>query len=102
MLKEMPLIPQVEFPVCDVRDVALAHIKAMSAPEAKDHRHIIVSVNVSVPLKKWALVLQKEFKSKDYFISTMVAPNYAVKFLSNFDKSVRRVILFVFNLFRIS
>ena len=34
MLREVPLLPKLYFVSCDVRDVALAHIKAMVVPEA--------------------------------------------------------------------
>lgn len=30
----MPLLPKLYFTVCDVRDVAAAHVNAMSVPEA--------------------------------------------------------------------
>ncbi len=33
--------PKVTFPVCDVRDVALAHVEALLAPSAAGHRFII-------------------------------------------------------------
>ena len=34
MQRELPLLPKLYFTVCDVRDVAAAHIQAMLVPEA--------------------------------------------------------------------
>lgn len=34
MERAMPVVPKLNFPVVDVRDVATAHIKAMVTPEA--------------------------------------------------------------------
>jgi dihydroflavonol-4-reductase len=34
-------VPKITFPVCDVRDVAVAHVEALLAPSAAGHRFII-------------------------------------------------------------
>jgi nucleoside-diphosphate-sugar epimerase len=91
MTRDMPLLPKISMPVCDVRDVALAHIKAMSNPDAKNNRHIIVSVKKTSSFKEWALILEQEFKSKNYRIPTKEAPNVAIKFMGVFDKTVKMV-----------
>ena len=36
-----PVQPRLRLAICDVRDVALAHLRALEAPEAKGHRHLI-------------------------------------------------------------
>ena len=36
--REMPIIPDISIPLADVRDVALAHIKAMVSHEAVSKR----------------------------------------------------------------
>lgn len=56
----MPMVPKANFAVCDVRDVAMAHLKAITLPNAADHRHIICTQNVW--FKDIALALSKEFK----------------------------------------
>ena len=38
--RQMPILPNLYFPLCDVRDVALSHIRAITAPEAIDHRYV--------------------------------------------------------------
>lgn len=60
MERSMPMVPKANFAVCDVRDVALAHVKAMTLSNAADHRHIISTQNVW--FKDIALALSKEFK----------------------------------------
>ena len=32
--RQMPMVPKLSMPVCDVRDVAAAHIAAMTSPKA--------------------------------------------------------------------
>jgi dihydroflavonol-4-reductase len=77
--------------VCDVRDVALAHIKAMNTPEAASHRHIVVSTVEDTSFKDWALILKAEFGPKGYSIPTMVAPNILIRGMSIFDKTLNLV-----------
>ncbi|XP_076324284.1 uncharacterized protein LOC143232573 [Tachypleus tridentatus] len=83
----MPLVPKVNFSVCDVRDVALAHLKAMTTPSSDGHRHIISTQTVW--LKDIALMLTKEFKPQGYRVPTMNAPYFAVWLNSFIDKSTR-------------
>ena len=91
MLNRIKLIPNYNFPVCDVRDVAEAHLKAMTLSEAKDKRHIIVSRIDCLSFKELALTLENEFKSRNYAIPTRVAPNCLVKLYSLFRKDAKQV-----------
>ena len=34
MNREIPLVPELNFGIADVRDIALAHVRAMTIPEA--------------------------------------------------------------------
>lgn len=88
--RSMPMVPKANFAVCDVRDVALAHLKAMTLPNAADHRHIICTQNVW--FKDIALALSKEFKPYGYNIPSMVAPYFAV-WLNSFVDKLSRTIL---------
>jgi hypothetical protein len=31
--KEMPMLPKLQLPICDVRDAATAHIKSLTLPD---------------------------------------------------------------------
>lgn len=86
----MPMVPKANFAVCDVRDVAVAHLKALTLPNAADHRHIICTQNVWV--KDIALALSKEFKPHGYNIPSMVAPYFAVWLNSFIDKMSRTIL----------
>ncbi|XP_015915817.1 uncharacterized protein [Parasteatoda tepidariorum] len=88
--RAMPMIPKVNFDVCDVRDVALAHVKAMTLPNAADHRHIVTTQNVW--LKDIAMVLSKEFKPHGYCVPTTIAPYFAVWLNSFFDKTAKSIL----------
>lgn len=55
---------------CDVRDVALAHVRAAFHPDAAGHRHIIVNEAKWFSLKRAADILAKEFGPKGYKVNT--------------------------------
>jgi nucleoside-diphosphate-sugar epimerase len=82
-------VPNLRFPVVDVRDVALAHINAAEMSNAKG-RHILV--NQSISLLEMAKILRAKYGSKyafprwqvPKFIFWLVAPFFGVsrKFVS--------------------
>ncbi len=43
---EYPMVPHLSLPCVDVRDSALAHIRAMTSPQAAGHRHIVFTENL--------------------------------------------------------
>ena len=93
------MLPDLYLIVCDVRDVAKAHVNALTEEEAVSNRHIIGSLVEPASLQEWALILDAEFKNKGYYVPKIVAPNLVVKFFSIFDKTTRLVniqILFSF------
>ena len=89
MNNEIPLLPDLYMPMCDVRIVAQAHVRAMQLDSAQNKRHIIVTSVDSVSFKEIALILKKEFSN--YSIPTKVGPNIFVRLFSIFDKEVRQV-----------
>jgi nucleoside-diphosphate-sugar epimerase len=102
MMRKMPLIPCLSMPICDVRDVALAHIRAMLTNEAVNNRHIVNSQADFVSIKEIALILEAEFKKQGYNVPTSQAPNLFIKMFSIFDKPVRQVNMFIiFSIFSI-
>jgi nucleoside-diphosphate-sugar epimerase len=86
--RQVPLLPNLNFCTCDVRDVATAHIRAMTFAEAANNRHIIASTEECNSMLDYALILDAEFRNKGYNVPTKVAPNIFVKFASVFDKSI--------------
>ncbi len=89
--RQLPLLPDINFCTCDVRDVALAHIKAMILPDAVNNRHIIASTEECNSMQEFALILDAEFGPRGYNIPTKVAPNFLIKIASVFDKSVQLI-----------
>lgn len=57
-------IPDIYFPVVDVRDVAASHVAALEKPEAAGNRYALVTETVSV--KEVATILSEEFKPQGY------------------------------------
>lgn len=89
-LRAVPAVAKTCFPICDVRDVAQAHIKALITKDAVGKRHIVYSD--SWWMKQVALVLQKEFKPKGFHVPTIVAPNFLVWLNSFIDKKYKTVV----------
>ena len=103
MMRKVPMLPDLYLMAADVRDVAKAHVNALTEEAAVANRHIITTSVETSSLKEWALVLDSEFKNKGYNVPTLVAPNWVVKFFNIFDKTKRLVniricdLLFCFN-----
>lgn len=92
MMREFPLCPKISIPSVDVRDVALAHIRAMTRDEAVSKRHITVNSFHASSFKDWSLALQKEFKSKNYNPPTREAPNFLFKLAAKFDPEAKQMV----------
>lgn len=88
--KSAPGVPKFNMPVCDVRDVALAHVKALKLAEANNRRYLIVTD--CRWMKDLAKVIQKEFKQFGYFVPTIPVPSTLVWLGSFIDKSTAMVV----------
>ncbi|GBM18507.1 Putative uncharacterized oxidoreductase YDR541C [Araneus ventricosus] len=86
----MPLIPRMYVALCDVRDVAEAHLKAMIVPEAANHRHLVNTGHLW--LQDIAHILRNEFSPQGYFIPTWPAPYFALWIYSFIDSSTRLIL----------
>ncbi|XP_042209020.1 phenylacetaldehyde reductase-like isoform X1 [Homarus americanus] len=89
--KVYPGVPRVQMPICDVRDVAKAHLKALTMPEAVNNRHIICTDSVWV--KDISMAVAKEFKPQGYSIATGQFPYFACWLLGLFNKGMKNTIL---------
>ncbi|KAK3866488.1 hypothetical protein Pcinc_027986 [Petrolisthes cinctipes] len=89
--KAMPGVPRVSFPMCDVRDVAKAHVKALTLPEAANNRHIIYTDTVW--MKDMAMTVAKEFKPQGYSIPTSQLPYFMVWMAGCFNKGIKNTVL---------
>lgn len=88
--RNMSLVPKLNFYVVDVRDVANAHIKAMTSQEASGKRHLLVTDNMW--MKEIAVILAAEFKSQGYNVPTTNCPNAMLNIMGMFNKSIKMII----------
>jgi len=84
MLNDMPGIPEIGINMVDVRDVALAHVRAMRVPAAANQRYLISAE------WKWfrdvCALLKSEFASKGYTLPSFYAPYALIWIVSFWDK----------------
>ena len=90
LAREVPGCPKFGIGLVDVRDVAAAHVAAMTAPEAPGQRYI---ANTEFRwLEEVAEQLNREFGPRGYTVPTRGVPNFLVRFVALFDKAVRRIV----------
>lgn len=82
----IPACPKVGFNCIDVRDVAAAHIAAMTNPRAAGQRHILVSEF------GWMRDISKALRAAGYKTPTKDLPNFLVHLLAIFDPAARQII----------
>ena len=88
--RSAPAVAKMNVALTDVRDVAQAHISALTAAGAAGHRHLVVTQTVW--LKDIALILKKEFQPKGYSVPSFVAPNVFVWLNSLYEKQYKIVV----------
>ncbi|KZK45527.1 NAD-dependent epimerase/dehydratase family protein [Lactococcus cremoris] len=84
---KMPRLLNLAFDYVDVRDVADLHLLALEKEEAISQRFIATS-GQNITYQEQAKFLKKEFGSKAKKVSTQVIPDFLVKILARFDKSL--------------
>lgn len=90
MERSMMFLPKLNFSIVDVRDVAAAHIKAMTTQEASGKRFLLVNENMW--MKEIAQILAKEFKSRGYNVPTTNYPNAMLHMVGIINKNVKAII----------
>ena len=70
----MPALPRQRFGVVDVRDVALAHIAAMSTPPAADRRFLLVADGPTITWLGLAQIIRNHLGSAGENVTTDEAP----------------------------
>jgi len=85
MNRDFPACPDFTYSMVDVRDVASAHIAAMTAPSAAGQRFICGLESRS--LRDVAVILAQEYGPKGYRIPTGKLPNVVVRIVAKFDKT---------------
>jgi nucleoside-diphosphate-sugar epimerase len=88
--REVPGCPRFGFTLVDVRDVASAHLLAMTSPQAAGKRFICYAEFFW--MRDIALVLEKHLAPRGYRIPTRPLPNIIVRLFAPFDAEVRRLL----------
>jgi nucleoside-diphosphate-sugar epimerase len=83
---KVPACPRLNWNVIDVRDVASAHYEAMVRPEAAGQRFILESDSA------WMLDISKILAKAGYKTSTRGLPDFALKLMAMFDKTLRMTV----------
>jgi len=90
MAKELPGTAKVGFSWVDVRDVAAAHIAAMTAPGAAGQR-FCCAIEFGW-IDQVAEILAKRFGPEGWKIPTRKLPNFMVRIVAMFDPTVKTVV----------
>jgi len=84
--REVPGVPRLQFPVVDVRDVAVAHVLAMTAPGVAGERFIVTSETA------WYAEIARLLADSGYRVPTRQIPNFVTRAVSLFDPTLRFVV----------
>jgi len=90
MKNKLPGIPRLSFPVVDVRDVALAHYRALLSPESNGKRYILTTGCLWV--EEILTPLRDEFSNKGYKIVSKKIGKCPMTLASWFDPSVKMIL----------
>jgi dihydroflavonol-4-reductase len=84
---DIPAIPDISLAMVDVRDVASAHVSALTTPEAAGQRFICAEANHS--MMEVAVILKRHLGPLGYKIPTKRLPSIAIRVMALFDSTVR-------------
>ncbi|MDF0583761.1 SDR family oxidoreductase [Bradyrhizobium yuanmingense] len=87
----MPAVPRVYLGVVDVRDVAELHLRAMTAPEAKNERFIAVA-GETMSILDIARVLRRELGPRARRVPRLQAPDWLVRLAARRIPLLRAVV----------
>lgn len=83
----VPAIPDVRLATVDVRDVAAAHVAAMTAPEASGERFICAGVNAR--MRDVALILADRYSNQGFRVPTRQVPKFVLRVAALWDRQAR-------------
>lgn len=86
LAREMPGVPRLMFSMVDVRDVADAHLRAMTLPAAAGQRFIVNEGEY------WYVDVARMLREAGHDVPRRVVPDWLVHILSWFDPAVRLVV----------
>jgi dihydroflavonol-4-reductase len=86
----MPGLPRLGFPIVDVRDVANAHVKALTQPGIDGERFLVAGPFLW--LEDIAAILKARLGREARRVPTMKLPGFLVRLSALFDPTVRMVL----------
>ena len=90
LMREIPGTANIGFPCVDVRDVASAHLAAMTSPEAAGQR-FCCAIEFSW-LHELADILAERFGPEGWKVPTRKLPNFLVRIVAIFDPTAKLVV----------
>lgn len=87
----MPGYPDLWIPIVDVRDVASAHLLAMTTPEAAGQRFLTAS-GPAISMKQIGAILSANLGAAAKHVPVRSIPNAVVRIVSLFNKELRTVV----------
>jgi len=90
MERAVPAIPNIRIAPVDVRDVASAHVKAMTAADASGQRFICAIS--SHAFRDIALILSNHLQGQGFKIPTAKLPSFILPVFAIWDKQVRIIL----------
>lgn len=87
LARDMPGCPDVGWAVVDVRDVAAAHVAAMTAPGAAGQRFIVAIEHAS--MLDIARILKDRFGERGFRVPTRKIPGWLLKLVATWDRTAR-------------
>lgn len=83
-----PMVPMIDFPVVDVRDVAEMHLRALETPAVSGLRILAVAGNMTMP--EMAATMKRAYPNRR--IATRVAPRFVLNILALFDPQIKAIL----------
>ncbi len=87
---ELPGLPAIGFGICDVRDIAAAHVAAMTTPGIDGERFLCSGDYLT--MADVAAILKSRLADKAKRVPTMKLPNFLVRVSALFDEQVKIVL----------
>jgi dihydroflavonol-4-reductase len=90
LMGKVPGVAKMMFPMVDVRDAALAHVRAVEVEQAKNQRIIIVGANIW--FKEFAQIMYDGFSKFGYKPKTGEIKFWMLKVASWIDDTAKTII----------
>ena len=85
----MPAVPNLYIPVVDVRDVAAAHVAAISAPDAAGQRILVATGEPAMAMTDMGALLKTELGDAAAKVPTGMIPDSVVRQMAESDPNFR-------------